>query len=220
MVFVNKLTNIELVSDSKAKETETVHIRATINPTYDSNGIIISAFPPSPVVKIKAIVGAPIKRQGMEDVIEEKKGYERAHLLGPILGHDMPQGVMYAPSEVNQKLQKSSIEGLIKAMYKQRFPGAEFQVTLTATPHPGGGNMLASARYVLEGRFPGEPWTFIFEYVINVGLGASPSVVAQMGEPPDMEAINQFSKRCGLTVGQKGCVDRMTGFRMSPRTPG
>jgi hypothetical protein len=188
-----KLTNIELVSDSKAKETETVHIRATINPTYDSNGIIISAFPPAPVVTIVAIVGAPIKRQGMEDVLEEKKGFERAHLLGPILGHDLPQGVMYAPSEVNQKLQKSGIEGLIKAMYKQRYPGAEFKVTLTATPHPGGGDMLASAKYVLEGRFPGEEWTFIFDYTIKVGLGASPAIVAKAGEPPDMEAVHRFS---------------------------
>ncbi|HEY0365064.1 MAG TPA: DUF4157 domain-containing protein [Pyrinomonadaceae bacterium] len=188
-----KLTNIELVSDSKAKENETVHIRATINPTYDSNGIIIAAFPPSPIVKIVAIVGAPIQRQGMEDVIEEKKGFERAHLLGPILGHDLPQGVMYAPSEVNQKLQKSGIEGLIKAMYKQRYPGAEFKVTLTATPHPGGGNMLASANYVLEGRFPNEEWTFIFDYTIKVGLGASPAIEAQAGEPPDMQAVHQFS---------------------------
>lgn len=188
-----KLTNIELVSDAKAKETETVHIRATINPTYDSNGIIISAFPPSPVVRIVAMVGAPIPRQGMEEVLEEKKGYERAHLLGPILGHDLPQGVMYAPSEVNQKLQKSGIEGLIKAMYKQRYPGAEFKVTLTATPHPGGGDLLASAKYVLEGRFPGEEWTFIFDYTIKVGLGASPSIVAQAGEPPDMEAVHRFS---------------------------
>jgi len=189
-----KLTNIELVSDSKAKGTETVHIHATINPTYDSNGVIISDFPPSPVVTIVAIVGAPIKRQGMEEVIEEKKGYERAHLLGPILGHDMPQGVMYAPSEVNQKLQKSGIEGLIKAMYKQRFPGAEFRVTLTATPHPGGGSMLASAKYVLHGKLPSDSdWTFIFDYTIRVGLGASPSIVAKAGEPPDMEAINRFS---------------------------
>ena len=188
-----KLTNIELVSDSKAKETETVHIRATINPTYDSNGIIISAFPPSPVVTIVAMVGAPIARQGMEEVLEEKKGYERAHLLGPILGHDLPQGVMYAPSEVNQKLQKSGIEGLIKAMYKQRYPGAEFKVTLTATPHPGGGDLLASAKYVLEGRFPNEEWTFIFDYTIKVGLGASPSIVAKAGEPPDMEAVHRFS---------------------------
>ncbi|HEX5601446.1 MAG TPA: polymorphic toxin type 4 domain-containing protein, partial [Pyrinomonadaceae bacterium] len=189
-----KLTNIELMSDSKAKETETVHIHATINPTYDSNGIIISAFPPAPVVKIVAIVGAPIPRQGMEEVIEEKKGFERAHLLGPILGHDLPQGVMYAPVEVNQKLQKSGIEGLIKAMYKQRFPGAEFRVTLTATPHAGGGNMLASANYVLHGKLPSDSdWTFIFDYTIKVGLGASPSIVAKAGEPPDMEAINRFS---------------------------
>jgi hypothetical protein len=189
-----KLTNIELITDSAAKETETVHIRATINPTYDSNGIIISAFPPSPVVKIVAIIGATIPRQGMEEVIEEKKGFERAHLLGPILGHDLPQGVMYAPSEVNQKLQKSGIEGLIKAMYKQRYPGAEFKVELTATPHPGGGDMLASARYVLYGKFPTDPdWTFIFDYTIKVGLGASPRIEAKAGEPPDMEAVHKFS---------------------------
>jgi hypothetical protein len=189
-----KLTNIELVSDAKAKETETVHIRATINPTYDSSGIIIDAFPPSPVVKIVAIVGAPIPRQGMEEVIEEKKGFERAHLLGPILGHDLPQGVMYAPSEVNQKLQKSGIEGLIKAMYKQRFPGAEFKVELTATPHAGGGDMLASAKYVLYGKFPTDSdWTFIFDYTIKVGLGASPRIEAKAGEPPDMEAVHRFS---------------------------
>ena len=189
-----KLTNIELISDSKAKDKETVHIRATINPTYDSAGYIIDDLPPSPVVKIIAIVGATIPRQDMEEVIEEKKGYERAHLLGPILGHDLPQGVMYAPSEVNQKLQKSGIEGLIKAMYKQRYPGAEFKVELTATPHPGGGDMLASARYVLYGKFTTDmDWTFIFDYTIKVGLGASPKIEAKAGEPPDMQAVHKFS---------------------------
>src|SRR5215213_2238789 len=187
-----KLTSIELVSDSMAKDKETVHIKATINPTYDSAGIIIDAFPPAPVVKIVAIIGATIPRQGMEEVLEPLPGFERAHLLGPILGHDLPQGVFHAPPEVNQRLQKSGIEGLIQAMYKKRYPGAEFRVTLTATPHPGG-DFLASARYVLDGRFPGEDWTFIFEYVIKVGLGAAPSIRATAGEPADLEAINRFS---------------------------
>src|SRR5215213_2193205 len=86
-----KLTSIELVSDSMAKDKETVHIKATINPTYDSAGIIIDAFPPAPVVKIVAIIGATIPRQGMEEVLEPLPGFERAHLLGPILGHDLPR---------------------------------------------------------------------------------------------------------------------------------
>jgi hypothetical protein len=138
----------------------------------------------------------------MEDVLEPLPGYERAHLLGPILGHDLPQGVFYAPSEVNQKLQKSGIEGLIKAMYARRYPGAEFRVTLTAMPHPGG-DFLASAKYVLDGRFPGEEWTFIFDYVIKVGAGASPSITAKAGEPPDMEAIHRFSSGVAAMLARR-----------------
>lgn len=54
--------------------------------------------------------------------------------------------------------------------------------------------MLASARYVLYGKFPTDPdWTFIFDYTIKVGLGASPKIEAKAGEPPDMEAVHKFS---------------------------
>lgn len=198
-----QLSNIELITDSKSKDKETVHVRATINPTYDSAGMIIAAFPPQPTVVIEAIVGAPIPRQGMEEVLPTRAGYERAHLLGPILGHDLPQGVFYAPSEVNQTLQKSGIEHMIKAMHAQRYPGAEFKVTLTAQPHAGG-DFLASARYVLHGRFPGEDWTFIFDYTIKVGAGASPRITVKAGEAADMDAVHRFSAGAQSVMTTRG----------------
>jgi len=198
-----KLTTIELVSDSQSKAKENVHVRATINPTFDGAGFIIDRFPPEPVVVIDAMVGAPIPREGMEKVLPTRKGYERAHLLGPGLGADMPQGILYAPSVVNQKLQNQGIEHLIRAMYAQKYPGAEFRVVLTATPHPGG-DLLARANYKLYGRFPGEAWTFIFEYTIKVGLGASPSVKVLAGEPADMAAVHRFSAGAASVIATRG----------------
>jgi hypothetical protein len=195
-----RLTNIELVSDQLTKDKEKVHVRAVINPTFDGDGFIIDAFPPQPTVIIVAWVQAPLPtrpKKGAEEILERPTaaglgGFQRAHLLGPGLGYDAPQGLFYAPKEVNQELQNQGIEQLIREMYAKRYPGAEFQVQLTAIPHPGT-EILAKANYKLYGRLPGEPLTWIFEYTINIGLGSAPSVEVLAGEPPDMTAANRLS---------------------------
>lgn len=205
-----KLTSIDLVSDTQEETTETVHVQATINPTYNSKGIVINKFPPEPTVRIIARVRAPLPRpkKGMENVLETPgkaglPGYQRAHLLGPGFGTDAPQGVFYAPEEVNQKLQNSGIEHLIRTMYAQRFPGAQFKVALTATPHSGT-ELLARVNYKLYGRFPGDEWTFIFEYTISVGIGASPETKVLQGKPPDMDAVHRFSAGAASVLTARG----------------
>jgi hypothetical protein len=193
-----RLTSIELVSDQRLKEKEKVHIHAIINPTYDGDSFIIDPdFPPEPIVTIEAMVGAPIQRANLEKKALESpgragySGYQRAHLLGPGFGKESSLGIFYAPEDVNQRLQRSGIELLIRAMYEKRYTGAEFRVSLTATPYPGT-ELLAKANYKLYGRFAGAEWAQIFEYTIKVGVGAVPSVKVLAGET-DLDAVHAFS---------------------------
>ena len=197
-----KLTSIELITDTKTKQDETVHVMATINPTYNSSGIIIAAFPPSPVVRIEAIVQAAIPREGMERVLAPRPGLQRAHLVGPGLGYDRPEGVFYATEEVNQRLQRIGIETMIKEMYDRRYPGAEFMLVATATPRAG--DMLARANYKLNGRMPGEEWTQLFEYTIVVSASAATPPKVLSGEPPDMSAINRMSQGAQAVMARRG----------------
>jgi hypothetical protein len=134
----------------------------------------------------------------MEKVLESPgkaglPGYHRAHLLGPGLGADMPQGILYAPADVNLRLQNSGIEHMIRTMYDRRYPGASFRIELTATPHSGT-EILARANYKLYGKFAADyDWTFVFEYTIVVGRRASDGVKVLAGEPADMAAVHRFS---------------------------
>ncbi|HTE19489.1 MAG TPA: polymorphic toxin type 4 domain-containing protein, partial [Armatimonadota bacterium] len=208
-----RLASIDLITDSSDKAGEKVHVRAVINPTYDGDGFVIDpAFPPGEVVRVDAIVKAPLTvRPGNERKVLESPGkaglpgHQRAHLLGPGMGYDLPQGILYAPTEVNQKLQNSGIEHLIRAMYAQRYPGAEFRVVITGTPHTGT-EILATVKYVLHGRFPNEDWTQILDVTIKAGLGVAATSKVRAGEI-DMDAVHRFSAGAAAVLTTRGQAD-------------
>lgn len=202
-----RLSSIDLIHDQKRKDKELVHVRAKINPTYDGDGFIIDAFPPTPAVVIEATIRAPIARSGLEKVLEPPgkaglPGHVRAHLLGPGFGGELSQGIFYTPEEVNADLMNSGIELLIRSMYERRYPGAEFRVRLRADPHRGT-EILARANYRLYGRFPGEEWAQIFEYTIVVGRGASPSIKVLDGEV-DLDAARRLSSAAEDMMRRRG----------------
>ena len=86
-------------------------------------------------------------------------------------------------------------------MYAARYPGAELKVILSARPHEGT-EILAKANYKLYGRFPDEPFTFIFEYTIMVGPGLSPSIKVLAGET-DIDAVHRYSAAASAMVARR-----------------
>ncbi|MEG4114104.1 MULTISPECIES: eCIS core domain-containing protein [unclassified Microcoleus] len=192
-----RLNRLELVTDARSSGRENVHVRAVINPTYDGNGFQISPFPPEPIVVIEAQIGPSQPRQGFEEVLVPPTeaglpGYQRAHLVGAGFGVESPLGVLYAPEAVNQRLQNRGIEALIRGMYRNRFPGAEFFIVARAEPHSGT-QLLARVVYELYGQLPGEPRTKIFEFRISVSRNTSaPRITPQLGEV-DSEALSRYT---------------------------
>jgi hypothetical protein len=200
----HRLATLELVVDAKEREKERAHIRGTVNPTYDGTGHIINEWPPDRVV-IEAVIGAPTARQHFERKVLESPGraglpgYERAHLLGAGYGVESPLGILYAPSEVNQRIQEQSLDTFIRSMYTQRYPGAQFSLRAEAVAHPVTtrqpvANLLARFVYTLYGKFPNEPEpTEIFQFRIIVNADtANPQFKVQSGGV-DPEAFGRYS---------------------------
>jgi hypothetical protein len=148
-----RLQSLDLVTDTHGKKEDNVHVRGTVNPTYDGDGFIVSPFPPDKVV-IGATIGPPRRRAGFEEVLDPPPeaglpGYERAHLLGAGFGVESPLGVLYAPRYVNQILHNKGIENTIRQSYKIRYPGAQLFLRAEATAHPGT-NLLARVVYTSQ----------------------------------------------------------------------
>jgi hypothetical protein len=57
--------------------------------------------------------------------------------------------------------------------------------------------------YKLYGHFSQEPWAFIFEYTIRVGMGASPTIKVLAGEPVDMAELHRYSSGAAAMLGRK-----------------
>jgi hypothetical protein len=181
-----RLKSLEIVSDGQRGSKELVHVRGTVNPTFDGNGHLISKWPPDRTV-IETMLGPIGKRHDFQNKVLEspsKAGlpdHERAHLLGPILGKESSLGIYYAPRDVNQRLQKRGIEGFLRSMYAKRYPGAQFFLRAEAAPHPGT-DILARVVYTLRGKLPGEPETEILQMRIMIGSDPQkPTVKLQSG---------------------------------------
>jgi hypothetical protein len=189
-----RLVNLEIVADSRREGNQRVHLRGTINPTYDGDGFIISADPPGPTVVIVTDIAAPQPRQGFEEVLEPSPaGYQRAHLVGAGFGRESPLGVLHAPIEVNQELQNRGIEQFIRGSYAQRLPGVAFTLRAESSPRPGT-DYLARVRYTLYGQRPNEPRTELLDVTIYVrGTIAAPVVRVVEGESEGADVVSRYT---------------------------
>jgi hypothetical protein len=189
----HRLSALELVRDNQTSARENVHVRGTVNPTYDGQGFIIDRFPPEPTVVIETDIGDPQSRQGFEEVLEPSPpGMQRAHLIGAGFGRESPLGVFHVPTEVNQELQNRGIEALIRGMHANRFPGVVFTVRATAVPFSGTQN-LRRVNYVLFGQRPGEERVQLLEVRIRVrNTSAAPRITVSAGEM-DVAAMSNYT---------------------------
>jgi hypothetical protein len=86
------------------------------------------------------------------------QNYERAHLVGPGFGGELAEGIMHAPTELNQEWQNRIVEGFLR---NQAEAGRSVDVTVTATgqrlaiPLANGTfrhvDVLTSVTYVVHG---------------------------------------------------------------------
>lgn len=65
------------------------------------------------------------------------EGWERAHSQGNITGRESPQGIRYAPSEVNQAFQRLGIERFVRELFEEKAPDVEIRLTTVTYSHPG-----------------------------------------------------------------------------------
>jgi hypothetical protein len=97
------------------------------------------------------------------------EGMQRSHSVGAGLGAEHAEGILYAPSEVNQKLQNRGIEQYLREIYRlSSSHGYRLMLKTTTFAHPGT-NRLASIAYRLEVYdYKGEFWGIPFELSITV----------------------------------------------------
>jgi hypothetical protein len=93
-------------------------------------------------IVIESTVRAPSGRKGYEDqlfpgVEVGLAGWDRAHSQGNITGHESAYAIRYAPSEVNQQLQRLGIERFIRELHQQCRPDVQLGLTTVTYTHPG-----------------------------------------------------------------------------------
>lgn len=200
----HQLTALELVKDKQTPVQQTVHVRGSINPTYNGEGVMINPdFPPEPKVIIETTIGDSQPRQGFEEVLDPSPaGFQRAHLLGAGLGRESPLGIFHAPTAVNQRLQGAGIEMLMQEMHEKRFPGVVFSIRASSEPHPGT-LFLKEVKYVLWGERPGTPKTQLLEIRITVTNNqVAPQWKVVAGEI-DLDAMNRYTNQVSAFVARR-----------------
>lgn len=124
------------------------------------------ARPEAPNYQNKFAKGADVEVGGVK-----LSDYERAHMFGPGFGAESINGIMLAPSEVNQAIQNSQIEKIVRELHRS---GAAVTVEIKATPHPGKitaydeDRLLKSVRYEVRVVHP-DGRTFEMEVSFTVG---------------------------------------------------
>lgn len=94
------------------------------------------------------------------------EGWHRAHSQGAGLGNEMREGILYAPPEVNLKLQNQGIEQHIRDIRDQLNPAAKLLLTTETKAHEGS-RRLKSIDYKLEVEINGKR-TRLYEASIEV----------------------------------------------------
>jgi hypothetical protein len=184
-----RMTSLEFVTDSEAKDKETLHVRGVINPTYDEKGHVLDKWPPDSVI-INAELKKPHKRKGFEEVLARGvtvglPQHQRAHAMGAGFGVESVPGIYYATKEVNQVLQNRGIERFIRDTWKQKRPDAQLHLTTVVTPVKGT-EILESITYILKGKLASDPeprTIFVIHIQVVDALGAKPS--AQVSADPE-----------------------------------
>jgi hypothetical protein len=91
-------------------------------------------------LSIRSRVRSPQARAGAENAIPPAtevglEGWDRAHSQGPGLGAENPEGIRYAPLEVNRGYM-SRVENAIRELYKLKPEGVELELTTVTETHP------------------------------------------------------------------------------------
>ena len=209
----HELRLLDLVVERGTERGEVVHLHAEVNPTYDGDGFLIPGAPATEggTVVIITDLASPQPRARFERVLEgpsrvglSASNWVRAHLVGAGFGRESPHGIFYAPRELNGRIQNSNIELVIRGLYQDRLPGAEFELTATGEPHVGPpvpGLRLRRVHYQLDGRPSGGRWQSLFEAEASVtDSAASPSVSAAIREV-NVESMFLVSDYENLRVG-------------------
>lgn len=107
----------------------------------DSTTPVVVRDAPGGIV-IRSRVALPPGRQGFEKqffpgVDVDLAGWERAHSQGNITGSESPNGIRYAPTEVNQAFQRLGVEKFIQELFAAKAPDVEFELTTITYTHPG-----------------------------------------------------------------------------------
>jgi hypothetical protein len=89
---------------------------------------------------IKSIIGHSTgrkryERQLLPVSVVGLAGWERLHSQGNITGHESRLGITYAPSEVNQKLQRLGIEEFMRQLLAIKPPDFELVLTTVTSTH-------------------------------------------------------------------------------------
>jgi len=132
---------------------------------------------------------------------EAVKGMERAHSLGQITGWESPYGIYYAPSKVNQTLQKNGIESFLVQLNKSLPADDAVSIATRTVPHHGT-LKLKEIVYRIELKSGAGKSGLLFEYKINVASSKLPNpavtdVVTGIGDKGLLKQIVE-----GISGGQ------------------
>jgi len=132
-------------------------------------------------------VGAPVGRRGYErqllrGVEVGLAGWERAHSHGQGTGVEVREGILYAPSAVNQELQNQGIEATIRELYVNKPPDVTLRMTTETKAYPGTLRLQSIHYRVTAVR--GQSQSIVFEGSIEVSdTRVNPKVSARAEFP-------------------------------------
>lgn len=120
---------------------------------------------------IRSKIGAPVPRSNFERLMFRGielglEGWERSHSQGAGTGRESPHGILYAPKEVNQRLQNRGIEQFIRDFFLVKSPDVELYLITDTTAWPLT-RRLRSIEYVLQAK-RGAVTRTLFEASIEV----------------------------------------------------
>lgn len=147
--------------------------KLTSAPSKGSPGRIISEKRVEGRMIIKSEVGLPPgKRLGTEKLLPTglsvgRASWERAHSQGQITGAESGEGILLAPEEVNQAIQRTGIEQFISDLNSQKAADAQIFLTTETEAHPGT-LALKSIVYRIEASRINQRSTILFEAEITV----------------------------------------------------
>ncbi|HBL58851.1 MAG TPA: hypothetical protein DDZ80_10140 [Cyanobacteria bacterium UBA8803] len=132
-----RMSRLELVTESRKGVTEKFHVEAEINPKAKTPSMMDTVMPKGMVKIPTQTIGVPIprpKKGGAENVLASpgktgQTGKHRSHLVGPIIGHDLPEGMSYAPESVNLKYMEHGIEKFMKELREIVPPDIELKLS-------------------------------------------------------------------------------------------